>query len=108
MAHFVIKEGDTSPAITATLLDAADAAVNLAGASVKFIMTLKGQTTAKVDAAATIVSAANGQVSYSWVAADTDTAGVYEAEWQVTFSGGAKQTFPNSSYLELIVLRDLG
>lgn len=107
MADFTLKEGDTSPAITSTLQDAAGDAVNLTGATVKFIMTAKGDSTPTVDAAATVVTPLAGVVSYSWLAADTDTAGKYEAEWEVTFSGGAKQTFPNSTYLEVVILRDL-
>ena len=107
-ADYWIKKGDTTPAIASTLLDADGNPVNLTGATVRFIMRKKGASSAKVNAAATVVTPAAGTVSYSWQSADTDTASRYEAEWEVTFSGGAKQTFPNSSHLIVEVLRDLG
>lgn len=107
-ADFHIKVGDTTPAITSSLLDADGNAVNLTGATVKFIMRRKGASTAKVNAAATVVTPLAGTVSYTWITADTDTAGKYEAEWEVTFAGGAKQTFPNNKHLWVEVLRDLG
>ena len=50
-------------------------------------------------------NAANGRVKYSWSASDTDTAGTYEAEVQVTFSNGAIRTFPPSGYV-LIQIKD--
>lgn len=107
-ADFFIKKNDTTPAITSTLQDADGNAVNLTGATVKFIMRKKGASSAKVDASATVVTPAEGTVSYTWVTANTDTAGDYEAEWQVTFAGGAVQTFPNSKHLKVSVVRDLG
>lgn len=104
---FVIKRNDRSPAITATLEAPAGTPVDLTSTSVKFIMTLAGGSTPKVNAAATIVSPTAGTVSYSWGATDTDTAGLYIAEWQVTFAGGIKQTFPPDDYLYVNVVADL-
>jgi len=104
---FTIKENDRSPAITGTLT-AGGAAVDISGTSVKFIMRLPGSTgSAKVDAAATIVSGTAGTVSYSWGATDTDTAGLYLAEWEVTFAGGIKRTWPAEDYLFVLVVPDL-
>jgi hypothetical protein len=103
---FYIKRNDTSPSISATL--ASDGtAVDLTGATVKFIMRLPGATSAKVNTAATVVSAADGTVRYDWVAANTDTAGLYQAEFEVTFAGGAKRTFPADDYLYVSVVTDL-
>lgn len=108
-ADFVIKQNDTTPAITSTLKDADGGPVNLTGATVRFIMRRKGAGTPKVDGEATIGSPATaGGVSYAWDAADTDTAGRYDAEFEVTFAGGAKQTFPNSEHLWIDVVKDLG
>lgn len=107
-SHFSIKKNDTGPPITAKLLDAAGAAVNLTGATVKFIMSRQGDSATKVNAAATIVDAATGTVRYVWTAADTDTHGTFVGEWEVVFSDGSKQSFPNSRHLEIRVTRDLG
>ena len=107
---FVIKKGDLLPVITATLKDANGAAVSLTGTA-KFIMRRVGATAAKVNAAAAIDGDQvnnKGKVSYTWAGTDTDTAGVYEAEWEVTFTGGKKQTFPNPEYLVIRITDDLG
>lgn len=73
----------------------------------KFIMKLQGASVAKVNAAATVEDAASGSVSYPWLAADTDVAGTYEAEFEVTFAGGEKRTFPADSYFYVTVIPDL-
>ena len=61
----------------------------------------------KVNSSATITNASNGAVSYTFSASDTDTAGLFQGEFQVTFSGGAIETFPNSEYISINVLDDL-
>lgn len=107
---FVIKRGDLLPIITATLQDATGAAVDLTGAaSVKFILRQVSGGTPKVSAAAVVVSAIAGQVSYTWAGTDTDTEGVYYAEWQVTWTAGSKpQTYPNDGHQVVKVVGDLG
>ena len=112
MSHFdfAIKKGDLLPLIVATLKDGTGAAVDLTGAAAKFIMRLVGAATTKVNATATIDPdqvANKGKVSYTWVTADTDTAGIYQAEWQITFSGAKPQTFPNPDYLVVKIEEDL-
>jgi hypothetical protein len=106
VADFNLKQHDRKPSIAATLtLDGV--AVNLTGASVKFIMSTAPGATPKVNATATIVSAVNGQVRYDWLAINTDTAGLYDAEWEVTYSDTTKQTFPTTTYLVIDIYPDL-
>lgn len=105
---FFIKVGDTLPWIEAVLEDAVGPVV-LTGASVRFKMRLQGTTTPlKVDAAAVIDAAAAAEVHYAWLSADTDTAGIYEAEWEVTLPSGAKLTFPNDRHLQVMVRAAVG
>lgn len=104
---FYIKQNDTSPAIQATLKDVDGAVVPLAGATVRFHMRKQGATTAKVDAAAVIVNDVGGIVRYNWVAADTNTVGTYQAEFEVTYSDNTVETFPNASYLKVKVIDDI-
>jgi hypothetical protein len=66
-------------------------------------MRLQGQNTLKVDAAATVVSPAAASVRYDWETVDTDTAGIFEGEWEVTFGDGKQITFPNWRHLLVMV-----
>jgi hypothetical protein len=97
-------KGDTAPAIAEQLFDGMGTPVVLTGASVRFRAWAPGAASAEVDAAATITDAATGKVSYTPVAADTDTIGAYQVTWKVTFSGGAIEKFPNSTPQRLIVV----
>lgn len=108
MADFNLKQNDRLPIAAAALKNPDGSAVNLAGTAVRFIMRLAGSTSPKIAAAATITSASTGGVSYGWTAADTDTAGTFQAEFEVTFGGGLIQTYPNTGYLAVSILDDLG
>ena len=86
---FYLKQNDTAPSIRATLKDGSGSVIDLTGASVRFHMKdLSG--TVKIDTAATIISpATSGIVQYNWTGSDTDTAGTYYAEFEVTYSDSA-------------------
>lgn len=109
MSTHQIKQNDTSPAIQAALTDASGTAIDLTGAlATRFHMRLPGASSAKVDAAATVVGAATlGVVRYDWSTGDTDTAGLYEAEFEVTYADGTVETFPNSGYILVNINGDL-
>ena len=103
-----IKRGDRRPTMTATLTSGGTP-VNFTGASaVKFIMTPENGSTPKVNAPAAFdPDLTSGRVSYSWGATDTDTVGVFRAEWEVDWGGGVKQTFPAHGYVYVEVVQDL-
>lgn len=105
---FHIKQNDTSPSIRATLKDGSGAVINLTDAVVRFHMRLVGATTTKTDSAASIVSPATGGiVQYDWVAADTNTVGSYQAEFEVTFGDNSIETFPNNGYIRVEITDDI-
>lgn len=106
-ADYVIKRFDTGPAFTATILDASGAVVNLTGASVKFVMRPMTAIAPTTNLTATIVSAVAGTVSYTPTATDTAIAGMYQAEFHITSSGGVLTTFPTDGYLEVQIEEDL-
>ena len=107
-SHFYIKQNDTRPAITAILTDANDAAVNLTGATIAFSMRVEPAGTVKLSAvSANVTDSEAGQVSYNWASGNTDTATDYEAEFQVTFAGGAVQTFPGRNWIFVHVIDDI-
>ena len=70
--------------------------VNLTGAtSPRFLMRLMSAadlSTPKIDGVATIPTPSAGTLRYDWAGTDTDTAGIYSAEFEVTI-GGKKRTF---------------
>lgn len=107
MPDFTLKRGDELPTIQASL-STGGAPVNLTGATVvRFIMAPKAGGTVKVKSPAVIVSATDGIVRYDWKTADTDVAGEFQAEWEVTWADGKSQTFPTGSYHSIAVLADL-
>lgn len=110
-ADFFIKQDDRLPEFGCILSDADEQVVNLSGATIMFIMRPRGgdpDDDPKVEASASVVSAPAGSVKYAWATGDTDTAGSYNAEWEVTFADGRSETFPNNSNLVVKITADLG
>ncbi|HLA25224.1 MAG TPA: hypothetical protein VJ206_07510 [bacterium] len=108
---FYVKQNDTASVLADVLKDEDSVAVNLTGATVKFSMQpLAGGAMTIADATATngdVSEATRGNVSYTWAAVDTDTAGWYLGEWKVTYSGGKIQTFPNGGYILILIEPEL-
>ena len=85
------RAGDTTKVYSAVLTykntSGVDTAKDLTGLSVTFTMINAATGVEKVSAAAaTIVTAASGIVSYDFQAADVDTAGIYWGTFKVTES----------------------
>ena len=100
---FYIKRGDTSPALRFAL---APDTIDLSGATVNFQMRPR-RSAISVDTVATIDSATPPIVSYSWSSGDTVTAGIYEAEFRVTYADGTIETFPNNDFISVIIKEDI-
>lgn len=100
---FHITKNDTAPPIQATLKAGTPAAaVDLTGASVQFHMK-DAAGVVKVDAAASITDATAGEVEYAWQVGDTDTAGRFQAEWEVTFPDATVRTFPTPGVTTVVI-----
>lgn len=107
MHDILIKRGDQLPAIQSVLSDSTGI-VNLAGATVDFIWKLRNVTGhVPKTGSATIVDEDAGVVKYSWAANDVTGAGMFNAEWQVTFSDSRTMSFPNNGYFMFEILSDL-
>ena len=103
---FTMKTGDTSPIVTATFKDADLNPVNITGSTVRIhVVSLSGTTL--IDEAMTVTSGPNGVAEYEWQAGDTDTAGTYKVEFEVTYSDNTVETFPNTGHEMLIIKDDL-
>jgi hypothetical protein len=98
LADFYIGQGDTASTLLVTLRDANNNPVDITGASVHIDVTPIHGGAKIVDAAATIVNAPLGQVSYTFTAPQTATPGDYLATFTVTFAGGQIEAFPNAGY----------
>lgn len=109
MTDFYMKQHDTAPAIQFAFTDLSGVVPpgSLSGATVKFFMKLPGAMTCKVNSAATIVNPASFLFGYAWVTGDTDTAGEYNGEFEVTYADGTKQSFPDPGYLDILITADL-
>lgn len=106
MTDFTIKADDTSPALKYQLLTASRDPVDLSGANeVRFLM--GDVVAADTNSGVTITDAANGKVKYEWQTGDTSEAGHYDAEWEVEYSDGTVETFPNTGFIAIRVRPDL-
>lgn len=108
--RFTIKRHDRLPAIAIQAKYRDGTAVDLTGATTpKFYMRSTGaadSTTPDVDGIAEITDAANGKLRYLWGDGDTDVAGSYLAEFEVTLSG-RRLSFPAAETLIVQVVGDL-
>lgn len=108
MADIVMKLGDRLPSIEYVLVGTTGP-IDLSQASgVSFNFELASQTGTVKGGACVIVDASGGKVRYDWAAVDTDTVGVYNAEFVANFAG-KEMTFPVESpkFLELEVEDDV-
>lgn len=100
-----VKRGDTQP--LDRTLKRGGSAIDLTAATVEFHMTQR-EGSKEVSGACSLLSAAAGQVRFTWGGTDTDTVGDYDVEWEVTYSNGKVETVPNFGYADLRVVQDLG
>ena len=98
-----IKRGDTSPALRVALKPET---VSLVGATASFQMRYR-RGAIKVDASAIIESSDPPVVRYNWSGSDTDTSGVFDAEFRVTYADGSIETFPNNGFIVVRVKEDV-
>lgn len=106
MKSLALKRGDTSPALRYALLPAS---VILTGATVVFNMRPEGGGAAKVSRASAVIEVATGTptVRYNWMPADTDTDGSFEAEFEVTYVDGTRETFPGEGFIPIVIKEDI-
>lgn len=101
---FTIKQNDTSEDLHATLNDSVETAFSLVGCTVVFNMRSLKTGSVKINrASASIVDATTREVKYVWVTGDTDTAGDFEGEFEVTFTDGKILTFPNGLHNNILI-----
>jgi hypothetical protein len=104
-----MKQNDRRPYLQIAFTDSAGAAVDLTSAqAVYFSMRNKASGTVKVNRqAAVVTSATGGLVEYRWASGDTDTVGVYQAEFEIEWSTGVYETQPEDGYIMLEIVDDI-
>ena len=113
MSDFTIKRNDLLPTLEAILKDADGNPVDLTDATdVVFHMREEEGAGLKIDGVAASFDAnpATGKVIYAWRTngnKDTDTSGLFLAEFEVTWTGGKIQTFPSQGYISIQIVDDL-
>lgn len=104
MSHvFYIKTGDTAPSIEA-VLSVEGVVIDLTNATaVRFkVAGLAIDEPAVVEDPPTA-----GRVRYDWATDDANQVGVFDAEFEITWTGGGIQTVPNRDYIKIYVTADL-
>ena len=112
---FLIKTGDTGSKIVVPLEDSTGAAIDIQGATGIFKMgaiaggtlALAGTVTILQVGAGTSAGGSMGYVSYQWPTGGVATSGLYLAEFEMTYSSGTIQTFPNGGFMTVLVTDDL-
>ena len=99
--------GDTLPELTFTLKDSQSAApgktlaendsdtwapISVVGGAVKLRIRELGSTTVKSTLTCSITDGTNGKVATNFPVGTLDTAGTFEAELEITFANGGRQT----------------
>ena len=102
-----LKQGDTEPALEGQLLDAQGSAVNLSGATARCLARDAITREVVIDGACTIQDPATGVIRYEWSAADTERAGVFQLEIEVTYGDGGRESFPNRGHMRLRITSEV-
>lgn len=99
-----IGQGDTSPALTAFLSHNADTDLDITGATVTFTMRDADENTI-IDAASCSIVSATGDVEilYTWQDGDTDTTGIFDGRFTVTYPDGYVESFPNDDWFNIVI-----
>lgn len=106
-----MKQNDTRPAMFRSLsqtIDGASSVLSLAAAS-RVDLYFRPQNSAYVIAGTcAIASAVGGVVRHDWIAGETATTGVFNAEFQITWNDGGIETVPNDGYFSVEFVDDIG
>jgi hypothetical protein len=89
-----VKQNDTRPAASTSLTRGTTIVDLTLATSVTFRMRMQNKVDISVEGAAVILDAVLGSVEYRWATGETDTVGMYDAEWEVLWNDSTVETFP--------------
>lgn len=102
-----LRLNDLQPYYYASIVDSDGTAVSLSGATAVFSMRTVDGTLKVNRQSATISDATNGYLHYVWQSGDTDTAGSYYIEFEITPASGGKFTVPAYDKAVVEIIDDL-
>ena len=108
MADFHIRKGDLLPAIESPLYRDYGSPVGVKAAdltgAIGATLVYRPKSGAWITKTGEFVGAlTGGRVKYAWAAGDTNTAGVYEGYWRITYASGETESFPNNSFFTMAI-----
>lgn len=109
---YEVKRNDLEP-IHPTLIDkTTGGAVDLTDVAEVWMHMRQLKGTKVVHIECVVDDEAQAMLTVNWADGDTDTAGMYQVEFEAIWKSGAtvtkRRTIPNSGYKELLVWEDLG
>jgi hypothetical protein len=105
---FEIKQHDLEPPLVSGISGSAG---DLSTVSSWKVIAKHGVIPAWTDSAPTVAvgsPATSATITHNWATGQTDTPGTQRVEYEATWPGGRKQTFPADGYVIVHVLPDLG
>ena len=109
MMVFCLKRHDRLPAITYVVTDNEGLPLDLTPyTAVRFFMRQRDHTELKVSGNASFDGdKQDGIVRYEWADGDTDTAGVFFAEFELEDASGKKRSVPSTGLIRIEIAGDL-
>ncbi len=95
---FYLKTGDNIP-----LEYEIDTDTDLAAATIKFKMRARAGGEAVIDAVAVLASVDPDELRYDWAEGDTDIAGNFVGEFEITSASGQVETWPSVGFIEITI-----
>lgn len=112
MADITMKQNDTRQPLTRNLRQTVDGVTSLlplsTASKVMLYFRPSGGSIPVVSASCVIASAAGGVVRHDWLTAETATVGLYDAEFEITWSDAGVETVPNDGYFSIEFVDDIG
>lgn len=109
---FIIKENDTLPSLSITVIDR-----GCFDEKIPFILSAVTATTFTMidecnqfkilEGPANITSSSGGTIEYTWSSADTDTPGRFKGEFRLSFSGGPRMTLPLNGSIDIFIQKSI-
>ena len=109
---FFIKRNDTLPSLGVLIIDRAclgnRVPFNLSGVTAcTFTMTTDCGDIKIMAKPAQIISYSGGTIAYNWEEEDTNEEGIYNGEFQLLFSSGARMSLPRIGNISINIGKDV-